>query len=50
VVELTPAQREWLDRAGRATGLLRHQLIAKLIDDARMADPATQAGPADTAE
>jgi hypothetical protein len=50
VVELTPAQREWLDRTGRATGLLRHQLIAKLIDDARLADPVTRAEPADAAK
>jgi hypothetical protein len=40
LVELTPEQRAWLDRAGKATGLLRHQLIAKLIDDARRADAA----------
>jgi hypothetical protein len=50
VVELTPEQREWLDRTGRATGLLRHQLIAKLIDDARLADPVIRAEPADAAK
>jgi hypothetical protein len=38
VVELTPEQRAWLDRAGQASGLLRHQLIDKLIEDARLAD------------
>lgn len=44
VVDLTHEQRAWLDRASRAAGLLRHQLIAKLIDDARRADPAGRPG------
>jgi hypothetical protein len=40
LVELTPEQRAWLDRTGKAAGLLRHQVITKLIDDARLADAA----------
>jgi hypothetical protein len=38
VLELTPAQNEWIDGAAEAAGLTPHEFLGKLIDDARTAD------------
>jgi hypothetical protein len=35
VVPLTPEQNDWLEGTAEAAGLLTHELIARLIDDAR---------------
>jgi hypothetical protein len=40
VLELTPAQNEWIDGAAEAAGLTLHEFLGKLIDDARAADVA----------
>jgi hypothetical protein len=43
VVPLTPEQNDWIERTAEASGLLAHELIARLIDDARRDGPSNQA-------
>ncbi|MBI3969876.1 MAG: hypothetical protein HY332_01185 [Chloroflexi bacterium] len=48
VLELTPEQNEWVDRAAEAGGVTPHAIIRQLIDDARAADEAEQAVASET--
>jgi hypothetical protein len=42
-LELTAEQWTWLNRASNAQGVMLHELLGKLVDDARAADERREA-------
>ena len=45
MLDLTPEQWTWVSQAAEATGLRLHQVLGKLIEDARAAGSATSQAP-----